>query len=306
MLKWLVGIALACLIFQAEAQSLKKIIKGVVDDALTTKVAEVATGANIDPREDDDQNKMYWDNPAFTPFTLDGYRLFRKGSSGHSKYSGGVIGWHNCDGSVLVGQLTKMPLTVEDKKKCTDQEYWLQQKAGEAGHEHPKGWPMWKDYVDQRSLDFSSLPLRLYYRFDISSIKEERPDGIIFHFGSPNGLLGTPGFGDGTRYDISIKGTDVVTEWDQWIGSSQSSSVHKRLDAGHARVKVSLTKQQRDEILRGKRNPAWDTVFYTIHSVRKVAPIRGDRPHYEVSLTIDKVVLGMDEGFRTPVNQIAF
>ena len=92
-------IALISLIVPASAQSLQSIVKGALRDTLTGTAGELATGANIDPREEDDSRKMYWDNTTFTPFTLDGYRLFRNGSSGVSKYRGGVKGWHNCDGA---------------------------------------------------------------------------------------------------------------------------------------------------------------------------------------------------------------
>ena len=96
-------IALISLIVPASAQSLQSIVKGALRDTLTGTAGELATGANIDPREEDDSRKMYWDNTTFTPFTLDGYRLFRNGSSGVSKYRGGVKGWHNCDAHLPEG-----------------------------------------------------------------------------------------------------------------------------------------------------------------------------------------------------------
>jgi len=300
-------IALTSLIVPASAQSLQSIVKGAVRDTLTGTAGELVTGANIDPRDEDDPRKMYWDNTTFTPLTLDGYRLFRNGSSGESKYRGGVKGWHNCDGAVLVAMLTSVPLTTATQQKCTTQEQWLQQGSGKAGHAHPQGWPMWSNYVEQRERDFAQLPLRLYYRFDFMSLKEERPDGLILHFGTPLALLGMHGYAlDDTPFDITLKGPDVVYEWDKWIGASASSAVRQRQDNGHVRVMVNLDKAKRDAILRGDRNMAWDTVFYTIQSVRQVASKRGNRPHYEVTLTIDKVILGMDRGHGAPVDRLVF
>lgn len=303
----IIGLAMACLLVPvADAQSLQSIVKGLVKDTLTGTAGEFVAGADISETEED-QFKMYWDNPKYAPFILDGHHLFRTGNSGASKYRGGVRGWHNCDGAVLVSMLTKVPLSAGAKQKCTAQEHWIQQGSSKAGHEHPTGWPMWSEYVTKRERDFSQLPLHLYYRFDFMSLKEERPDGLILHFGTPMALLGFPGFGiDSSQYDITLKGPDVVYEWEKWIGSSPSSATRQRQDRGHVRVLLNLSKQQRDAVLRGNRNMAWDTIFYTVQSVRKVQPLRGDRPRFEVTLTVDKVVLGMDPGHNPPVNRLVF
>ena len=308
-MKSILVVALLAISPLLQAQSLQGIAKTVVRDAITGKTGEFLAGANVDPREEDDPYKRFWDNTKYAPFVLDGYRLFRSGSaySGLSKYRFGVAGWHNCDGAVLMANLTNQPLSVATKDKCTAQEQWIQQGAGKAGHEHPQGWPMWKDYVDQRQRDFSQLPLRLYYRFDFMSVKEERPDGVILHFGTSMKMLGFPGFAhDSSSYDITLKGPDVVDDWDQWIGMSSSSAVRQRQDRGHVRVMVNLRKDQRDAVMRSDRTMAWDTVFYTIQSVRQIAPKLGNRPHYEVTLTVDKVVLGLDQGFNPPVNRLVF
>ena len=308
-MKSILVVALLVITPLVQAQSLPGVVKSVVRDAVTGKTGEFLAGADIDPREEDDPYKRFWDNTRYAPFVLDGYRLFRSdaGHSGLSKYRFGVAGWHNCDGAILMANLTKQPLADATKEKCTVQEQWIQQGSGKAGHEHPQGWPMWKHYVDQRQQDFGQLPLRLYYRFDFMSVKEERPDGVILHFGTPMAMLGFPGFAqDSSSYDITLKGPDVVYEWDTWVGVTPSSAVRQRQDRGHVRVMVNLRKDQRDAVMRSDRTMAWDTVFYTIQSVRKIAPIQGNRPHYEVTLTVDKVVLGMDKGFNPPVNRLVF
>ena len=240
-MKSILVVALLAIAPLVQAQSLPGVVKGVVRDAVTGKTGEFLAGANIDPREEEDPYKRYWDNTRYAPFVLDGYRLFRTGHSGLSKYRFGVAGWHSCDGAILMANLTKQPLSDATKEKCTVQEQWIQQGSGKAGHEHPQGWPMWKHYVDQRQQDFGQLPLRLYYRFDFMSVKEERPDGVILHFGTPMAMLGFPGFAqDSSSYDITLKGPDVVYEWDKWVGVTPSSAVRQRQDRGHVRVMVNL------------------------------------------------------------------
>lgn len=306
MKKWLMVGAMTCLLVpMANAQSLKNILKGAVRDTVTGKAGEVIAGA--DPLAEDDQFKEFWDDAKYTPLMLDGYHLYRIGNSGASKFRYGVAGRPTCDGTVMLASLTKTPLTAETKEKCRQQEHWLQQGSGDAGHELPQGWPIWSEVVAQRERDFAQLPLHLYYRFDSRPAKEERPDGVVLHFGNAMPLAGAGGFeSDSSRFDFTLKGPDVVYEWETWTCATCSTISRKRNDRGHVRVMATMSQGQRDAVMRGDRNIAWDTIYYTIQSVRQIAPIRGNRPHYEITLTVDKVVLGLDQGHNQPVNRLVF
>lgn len=306
MKKWIMVGTMACFLApMAHAQSLKSILKGAVRDTVTGKAGEVIAGA--DPLAEDDQQKEFWDDAKYTPLVLDGYHLFRIGNSGASKFRYGVAGRPTCDGTVLLASLTNTPLTADTKEKCRQQEHWLQQHSGEAGHELPPGWPLWSEVVNQRERDFAQLPLHLYYRFPFMTSKEERPDGIVLHFGNAMPLVGIGEFeSNPSRFDITLKGPDVVYEWETWTCATCSTRSRQRNDRGHVRVMATMNPEQRNTVMRGDRTMAWDTIFYTIQSVRQIAPIRGNRPHYEITLTVDKVVLGMDQGHNPPVNRLVF
>lgn len=279
----------------------ERLINAAVGNVRNNIAKEATTRAmGVDSNMEEDWAKLFWDDDKFAPLRLNGYHLYRYGNSSISKYRSGVGGHPTCDGAVLNSSLLNYEMDAESIRSCLQREAWLRESSLKLGHQSGINWSSPEAYLSQRREDFSSLPLKLYYRFPLMATKIASVDGtsISFHFGGSMPLIGAGSLGSSSfPADITLKGPEVVYQWDD-RGSTRSDP------RGRVHVVANMSQDQINKVLHSNRTVAWDTLFYTIQSVERVPSILGNRPHYEIHITVDRIEIGLDEGYAPPTNMI--
>ena len=285
-----------------------KVLAGQVVENLTTK----AMGGNPDAASD--YTKDHWNNATFNPPLLEGYHHFRLGNSDQGQYGSGAGGRYTCDPSYFLSAITKIPMTSKGIATCSAQEQFLQERALEYDGRLRADWPQPGQMIKKRLEQFSHLPLKLYFRFNMPGLvhPEETPKGLVFLIGDVLGTQGLLGIGSpgSPEVDITLKGPDVKYEFDTYLtknlepGRITSSS-------GELRILTKFSDAQIDSIMSRPsfgptaRNKSWDTIFFTIHSIRPIPKrLSSYKPNYEIEITLDKMEFGVDPGHRPPINKL--
>lgn len=294
----------------------RELKKGIVGD-LTKKSVTVGAAAAYggDPTADGMATikRMNWNYDDFTPLVKDGYHHFRRGVSAPSSAKTGVHGSpRHCDDYLLGAALTKMVVPADKKVMCTDWEMDLMRQTDAAGEKPAKHWGLPRENYEQRVQVFNQpLPLRLYFRpgevygvYSAVDLKNGQVQLIIDpKISAHDSLYG--GLHDAT---LRIVGPDVVYEAQDYLGVPRKHmyGVFKVISSNDQTIKRVMRKDHAalNPLLR---NSTYDTVYYTIHSVKKVPPFTvSKKPHYEAYVTLDRLVLGLSSRYGEPEDVVVF
>lgn len=325
-LKICILVVTACLFAtSAHGQSLREIVSGLGKEAakavikkgvtdIVTEQAGVGTmGGDPGTSPTDQFSRSNWNNPQFTPpRTGDGYSHIRFGTSSTGPYKFAVFGDQTCDGAILRSVLTQVPMKRDKVDFCTTIESSLQKKARDPRYQQtPRpDWVSPELMVEQRRQALNVMPLKLYFRLGLGQLTPMRtPEGVYFDFAfiGSHGLVGTGSKGASDELvDITLHGPDVVYEWDHYhngSGEPKGKPSRRKNPRGIVRVFTAMDANvervlgigaQNHSVSPTSRNNSFDTVYYTIHSVKRAAPILGDRPHYLVEISLDKLSFSLD------------
>jgi hypothetical protein len=290
----------------ANGQSLREILKQVVVDTaketLAGSTAQSTTTRALKAKPD--YMRDSWNNAGFNPLTRNGYTMVRFGMSDPGKYGFGVGGRTTCDDRYLAHVLTKEPYQSDDMNRCVALEAQFQQRAVDYDGAVRSDFPKPERVPQFREQVFGTgLPKKLFVRTSINQFLHvyRRPKGLIVDIAGLGSSRFLAGYIDGVQY--TLKGPQVVNSWLDYSFPTEpqpNESIY-----GHVRLFLPATKADMDKLfgvgsMTDQRMAGYDSVYYTIHKVRDVGrTIPGERL-VEVTLTIDRVEIGMDKPYRAP------
>ena len=290
----------------AKAQSLGDILKQVVVDTAkeTLSGPPGQTSASRALKTKPDYMRDSWNNAGYAPLTKNGYQLYRIGHGDISKFGLGVATRQTCDPEYLAHALTKIAYPDGKLDLCVAIEAQLQSRGREYDGAARGDFPGPAQVPAFREKAFSaSRPLKLYFRPSVHSFVHlyRRPKGLLVDIAGMGGSNYLAGSLNGVQF--ALKGPQVVNTWMDY--SVRSRPLPNQSAYGHIRFFLPATEKEMNQILgegamTDQRLAGLDNLYYTISKVRDAGrDPSGDRL-FEVSLTIDRLELGMDRSFRAP------
>lgn len=299
-------LALALIAVQsAHAQSLGDILKQVVVDSAKEVLSGQATiPSTRGTKSKPDYMRDSWNNASYNPLERNGYTLARFGMSDLGKFGNGVNGRSTCDDRYLAHALTKQPYAEGHLDRCVAIETQLQQRGREYDGAARRDFPVPSAVPGFREKAFATgLPKKLFVRTSNTQFLHvtRRPKGLLVDVAGLGSSSFLAGYIEGVQY--TLKGPQVVTSWLDYTFPREpqpNSSPY-----GLIRFFLPATPAEMDKLfgtgsMTDQRMSGLDTIYYQIHKVRDVGrtPV-GDRL-VEVTLTIDRLEIGMDKTLVDP------
>lgn len=292
----------------ASAQSLGDILRESVRETLQEHASGQSTrgaGSTSEHSQKPDYMRDSWNNQRYVPLVRNGYNLLRVGTSDLGKYGGAVGGRDACDEQFLASALTGVRLSADDLDLCRRLEEQIQGRGREYDKAVRRDMPAPDQVAALKTSTYGKLPLKLYFHPSVTMMQlasvQRRPKGLYVDVGNTAGSTFLAGSMPGVSF--TIKGREVVTSWTDYIFRNDPSpnSSHR----GHVRFFLPATDAQMDKLfgvgsLSDQRVSGLDTLYYTVHKVRDIGrTITGER-HFEVTVSIDRLEIGMDKTLVDP------